>query len=94
MSVDGESQRRVVVHTLKVDPEFFRALVSGEKRYELRRDDRGFSVGDYLELREWETADSVYTGRSVVRKITSILRNFPGLVDGYCVLSLIPRRLP
>jgi len=39
-------------HVLKTDPEVFEALVSGRKTYELRRDDRGFAVGDRLTLRE------------------------------------------
>src|SRR3954470_11426726 len=42
-----------VEHELKCWPEFYKALVSGEKTFELRKNDRGFRVGDVLWLREW-----------------------------------------
>lgn len=37
-------------HTLKVDQEYMDALKSGEKTFEVRRDDRGFQKGDRLIL--------------------------------------------
>jgi hypothetical protein len=42
------------VQILKCWPESFRALSSGAKKHEVRKDDRGFMVGDYLRLDEWE----------------------------------------
>lgn len=42
-------------------PEFFRAVTDGRKTFELRKDDRGFSVGDHLVLAEWDGED--FTGR-------------------------------
>lgn len=37
-------------HTLKVEHEYMDALASGEKTFEVRRDDRGFQKGDRLLL--------------------------------------------
>ena len=48
-------------HRLKIMPEFFRAVTDGRKTFELRKDDRGFSVGDHLVLAEWDGED--FTGR-------------------------------
>lgn len=79
-------------HDLKTTSQFFEAIVSDAKRFELRKDDRGYSVGDRLVLREW-SASSGYTGRKVVRIVTSILYalDFPqGLQPGYCAMSVSP----
>ena len=44
-------------HDLKVAAAYFDALESGEKSFEVRRDDRGFQRGDVLLLREWTEYD-------------------------------------
>jgi hypothetical protein len=41
------------VHALKTWPIPFQAIWTGHKLYELRRDDRGYHVGDQLKLLEW-----------------------------------------
>lgn len=87
------------VHILKTWPVYFAALADGRKTYELRRDDRGFEVGDVLRLREWDPRMGTqfgpggYTGREVQRVITHVLRDAPGfgLADGYALLSLAAR---
>jgi hypothetical protein len=41
-------------HELKTWPEFFDAVLRGEKTYEVRYDDRGFQVGDELVLERFQ----------------------------------------
>ncbi|RWR09769.1 DUF3850 domain-containing protein [Paenirhodobacter populi] len=66
-------------HDLKIDPAPLDALLSGAKTGEVRRDDRGFTVGDTVHL---TCAD----GREAERRITHIQRGY-GLPEGICVLS-------
>jgi hypothetical protein len=84
-------------HELKTDPDVFQALTEGEKTYEIRRDDRGFQVGDILILRETEYsgeqmfagAPLEYTGRHAVRRVTHALRGPQyGLSEGWVILSV------
>jgi hypothetical protein len=77
-----------MTHELKVWPEFYTRLVSGEKRFELRKDDRGFHGGDVLYLREW-SKDTSYSGREMFARVTYLLGGeWPGLMAGYVVMSI------
>src|SRR5690348_13292378 len=42
-------------HVLKVWPDFYAAIASGRKTFEIRKDDRDFAEGDRLLLREWDS---------------------------------------
>lgn len=44
-------------HELKTWPEFFEAVERGDKTFEVRRDDRGFCVGDTLVLQRFQPGD-------------------------------------
>jgi len=79
-------------HELKILPDYFNAVSEGRKKFELRRNDRGFRVGDRIVLREW--TGSGYTGKSVDCRIDYILEGFDGLSPGYAILSitLLPTR--
>ena len=67
-------------HDLKTLPEFFQAAASGRKRFEIRRDDRGFMEGDTLLLREFDGLN--HTGRSVRCLVTyrTTFEQKPGFV--------------
>lgn len=77
-------------HTLKIHETPFADLLSGAKTCEIRSDDRGFEVGDTVELKEF---DGSYTGRAIRRTISHIQRGY-GLPDGLCVLSYAPEWIP
>lgn len=74
----------------KILPWYFDAVVSGQKNFELRRDSDDFVVGNLLVLREWDGLG--YTGRSVSRTITYVLRDVSeyGLEDGFVILGIAP----
>jgi hypothetical protein len=44
-----------MTHKLKTWPEFFKAILAGDKTFEIRKDDRGFKVGDTLRLLEFDS---------------------------------------
>lgn len=61
------------VHDLKTWPEFFQAIVNGDKTFEVRKDDRGYRAGDYLRLKEWHPRSQTYSGREMVVEVTYLL---------------------
>ena len=76
-----------MIHELKILPEYFDAVRSREKTFELRKNDRGFKVGDYLHLKEWD--GEKYTGREVTRYVNYILYDWTGgLQDRWCIMNL------
>ena len=91
----------LVLHELKIATTHFDAWLRGEKTFELRRDDREpkFAAGDELRLRE-VVRDEAFdqrglpiipvwsdTGRQIVVRVRSVLRDFEGLLPGYAILS-------
>ena len=86
----------MTIHELKTDPEPFQSLWDGQKKAEVRRDDRGYQEGDLLTLKETRMTSTmagvlriepIFTGRSIQARITHIQRGY-GLPDGLVVLSL------
>ena len=79
-------------HILKTWPRYFDDVRWGVKRFEVRRDDRGFRVGDLLLLREWNPDAEEFTGRGAAVEVTYKLDGGAfGVEDGYCVLGVEPR---
>ena len=79
------------IHILKAWLEQFQAILDGTKTFEYRKDDRGFGVGDLLQLREFNEAVGPYgkfTGREIAVSVTYIARSHFGIPDGYCVMSV------
>lgn len=73
--------------SLKIYPEYFEEVSEGNKRAELRKNDRDFKVGEFYDLKEWNPKRGRYTGRKVEIRITHILQGFEGLKEGWCIFS-------
>lgn len=76
------------VHKLKIWPEYFNQLVTGFKTFELRKNDRDFCAGDLLLMQETNYDTQIPTGNFVILKVKSILSDFNGLHEGYCIMSI------
>lgn len=78
-----------MIHALKILPDYFRAVREGKKRFELRRNDRDFRVGDYLALNEWDGES--YTGRTELVMVTYMLNpnDFMTCQGDYAVMSIV-----
>ena len=56
----------------KAWPEYFAAVASGKKKFDLRLNDMEVKEGDTLVLEEWDPGTKAYTGRSVEKKVTYV----------------------
>ena len=74
-------------HELKIQPKYFQAVWDDIKRFEIRKNDRDYKVGDVLVLKEWD--GEKYTGSAIVVNVTYIYDGeIGGLEDGYIVMSI------
>ncbi len=79
----------ITTHTLKTWPESFEAIVTGVKRYEIRKADRPYSVGDHLLLQEWSPETETYSGRQVCVVVSYMTRGGEwGLPPDIVVMSI------
>jgi hypothetical protein len=72
-------------HELKIDRKYYRPIVNGSKKFEVRENDRDFKPLDTFEL--VETFHGLHTGRSYGPKtISYVLEGGQfGIDDNYCV---------
>lgn len=79
------------IHELKTWSEYFVMVFMGRKTFEVRKNDRGFKIGDTLILQEGDLngKEWIATGRTLARKVTSIVHGGQfGVKEGYCVMSI------
>lgn len=74
-------------HELKLDTEFFDAVLSGEKSFEIRLNDRGFQRGDKVLFKETKQGTHYAYYRKATADITYLLHGW-GLENGYCVFGI------
>ena len=58
----------------KTLPEYFEKVKNGEKTFEVRLADFKCSHGDVLVLKEWDPKINEYTGRSIEKKVSFVLK--------------------
>ena len=76
-------------HRLKTWKPYYQALADRKKKFELRKMDRDFRVGDTLILQEYDNENKMYTGRELEAIIDfMIIGGKFGVQDDYCCMSL------
>lgn len=91
--------RAMASHAIKSWPDNFRAVVSGRKRFEVRKDDRSpsYQCGDVVTLHEFDPFDEAgnlspdcrgYTGKKAMYLIGFVSRG-PTLPAGWCAFELV-----
>ena len=73
-------------HYIKILPEYYRAVESGKKTFEVRYNDRNYQVYDILHLQE--CVNDYYTGREITVEVTYILDDPKYCKDGYVVMAI------
>lgn len=76
------------IHNLKTLPAYFKEVKSGNKTFEVRKNDRGFEVGDILVLQEYCNVTNKFTGNKIVKEISYILDDSNYCKDRYIVMGL------
>jgi len=56
----------------KIWPEYFEAVASARKKYELRLNDFEINEGGTLVLEEWNPKTKEYTGRKIEKKVAYV----------------------
>jgi hypothetical protein len=75
---------------LKCWPQYFDALRSGRKSFEVRKDDRLYVEGAILRIREWVPETSSFTGRELRLRVTYVVRGPTawGFPSGWVVMGV------
>lgn len=77
-------------HYIKCEERFFKEVETGQKTFEVRKNDRDYREGDDIVLREYDKELRELTGRELRVNIIYFLDNYPGIEPGYCILGIEP----
>jgi hypothetical protein len=49
-----KGRTQIMIHKIKIMPEYFKAVLEGRKPFEIRNNDRHYQEGDIAVLQEWD----------------------------------------
>ena len=73
-------------HYIKILPQHYRAIENGDKRFEVRFNDRNYQIHDILHLQEYLNGE--YTGREIYATVSYILDDENFCKEGFVIMSL------
>lgn len=79
-------------HAIKIKEVYFKAVLSGEKTFEIRKNDRDYQVGDIIHFVPVDDECGMIIPHDPnAYKITYVFHGGEyGLEEGYCVFGIIP----
>ena len=80
-----------MTQAIKCHPPFFAAIVSGEKTFEVRKNDRNYKSGDKLLIQEYHPENG-YTGKEWEGIITYLLDHPDYCKKGFVVFGIKPKQ--
>ena len=81
----------MINHVKKIQSKYFWDILNNNKRFEIRKNDCNYQVGDIVKLVEYNSDKQVETNSYIFVKITYILKDIPqyGLDKDYCIFGFI-----
>jgi len=82
----------MIVHKLKIEQKYLHRVLTGDKMFEMRVNDRDFQVGDRIEFLPLVTSTlvSVYYVKSPIPEYEITYTTAYGCADGYLALGIKP----
>lgn len=83
-----------MIHQLKCEAKYFEEICSGQKTFEVRKNDRNFHVGDYLALNELISQpcdgedEKKETGRSTLVHVHYLIDDPRYVKEGYVIMGI------
>ena len=79
-----------MIHKIKINKAYADAVLSGEKPFEVRENDRGYQKGDYVEFQVMDglLKDQFHKLNGKRYKITYVLGSFVGLAPNYVAFGI------
>jgi len=78
------------IHNLKTWSYWFKKIKSGEKKFEIRFNDRNFKIGEVLHLMNYDPVEKTLSDEGVHKTIKNVYRDVFGLEENYVVLIFEP----
>ncbi|WP_342515502.1 DUF3850 domain-containing protein [Sutcliffiella sp. FSL R7-0096] len=80
--------RNIREHQLKTIEPYFSAVKRGEKTFEVRKFDRDFQVGDFIDLVHYNQ-QTKQLGQRITKRITYMLTDEQYVKEGYVILGMV-----
>jgi len=76
-------------HVKKIQKEYFCGILNNNKRFEIRKNDCNYQVGDIVKLVLYDGDKQIGTNNYIAVKITYVLKDIPqyGLDKDYCIFG-------